>query len=308
MVSEIEKIILEAACSKSLLYAIDEKGLKFQDFDLLIFAYRYSLTYDKQIELLRLISENTKDERTKMQAEKCTKYKENEYAKFISDEKDCVFEVIVTEYDTEYEDRFLAKTYKVAIDKMKNFSQHYKKNKFKFLQIEILKRKINDKIKDEDRLGRAGYNENLELVDIDYYKFDDEKKWLCPECNCYYNDDKTVDNKCFLHREVELPKFIHDMDLITYKPYHDTLGNSKYAINIDWDDDDGSETFKTASSLCIPLDVKFSDMKTINDLLDEHTHVDYVHIDRIEPNELPKKTQKTYHTVMKVLLKEGKVQ
>jgi len=310
MITTVERIILEATCSKSLLNAIKKANRKFEDFDLLILAYRYARTHDKQMELFRLISENTKDERTKIQAEECISYKQSEYAKFVSNENDCVFEVVITnsheKWQVVHESRFLAKTYQVALDKIKDSIKSYKEYVSEvpeISQIEILKRKVFNNVTDEDERGRARYNESLELIDIDHYEYDDECTWLSPNCKCYHNDNETVDNECFLHREIGLPKFIKDMDLITYKSYHDTLGTSEYAINIDWDDDDGTDTLKTGQNLCIPLDDKSYTGKTKDKLLDHHTHIEYVHIDTIEPNELPENIQKIYSAVAKVLLK-----
>ncbi|MCL2370044.1 MAG: hypothetical protein FWC80_02290 [Firmicutes bacterium] len=314
---KIQSEILKAICSKSLFDTIEKKSFEMQDFDLLILAYRYAPTYDRLIELLSYIVSSTKDERTKSQAEKCITYKEDEFKKFISDEKDCVFEAIIKEKPKAIEERFLAKTYQGAYNKVKLFCKEYNIVFDKSSLVEIFKRKATDDLSpkqygfDEDEQGRIRLNAKLEIKDVDHYSFDDERKWLCSTCKCYDDEDEKLDTECFLHRDPELPKFVKHLDLITYcnSYLNEYYGATKYAINMEWSDDDGSDLLKTDSNYCIELDkatykhamsIKSKDDYEKGILFGHHTHIDYVNIDLVSYGELPEEIKKTYDVFMKL--------
>jgi len=312
----IQKEILKATCYKSLFGAIEKQEFELSDFDLLIFAYRYAPTHDKLMELLNLIFSNTKDEQTKCQAEKCIAYKKSEFEKFISDENDCVFEVIIKEKPKSVEERLLAKTCQGAYNKMKLFCANFDIVLNESSIVEIIKRKATDELSskqyafDEDEQGRIRLNAKFEIEEVDHYSFDDERKWLCPACECYDNEDEKVDADCFLHRNPKLPKFVGHLDLITYSdPYFSDYGTIKYAINLEWDDDDGSELLKTDSNYCIELDeetyksalsIKTKDDYEKGILFDHHTHIYYVDIDLAYYDKLPQEIKKTYDVFIKL--------
>jgi len=303
MIEFIEKEVLKSTCSKSLLRAIKKSNQKFTSFDLLLLSFRYAKSYTRQIELLKLISENTLDERTKVQALECIKYKEDEYQEFVSLKEDNLFDLIVSASKINHECRYLTKVCGIAFEKLKDLVSHYKSINMKILYRTIIKRKVNDNADGKDQVGYASFDENFQLLEVCCHKYDYKRKTLAPSCNCWKNAQESVDDECFLHRQVRFPKFIKNLDLIHYQPVNDTLGESEYAINIDWDDDDGSEVLKSAQNLCIPLDTRISKCSTKNALLNAHTHVEYVHINLAEPSELPESIQKIYRKVLKILLK-----
>jgi len=266
-----------------------------------------------RLELLHFIEENTKDERIKKQAIKCTEYEVAKFNRFILNEDDCVFETTIKETPKHFEERYLAKTYQGALNKIKYFCEKYECSLEKTSWIKITKRKAKDDLSAEefgtDWCGEAEYNEELELVSVEHDGV--SKRMLCDDaCRCDEDYEKPRD-KCLSNHDPKLPRFIKNMDLISYiGQHHDNYNEIKYAINMGWDDDDGSEV--CGSNYCIPLDEELlkiaQSIKTEEDyynnlLLCRHEHIDYVGIDNVISNNLPAENKKAYKVFMKLYKK-----
>jgi hypothetical protein len=302
---EIANQIICATCSKSLRNAIDKIAFKVADFDLLILAYKHAPDYDKRLELLRLIQDNAEDSAVREQAEKCIRYEKDQLSRFVEDEEDCIFEVKIKEKPTDYEESYLAKTYRGALNKVKFFCEEGEFKATENLRFSITKRRVADEknAKDfsEDWRGSADFKADGILLDVwhndvqnlCFYLYGFVCGHICMDC----------EKEPFPHIAPSLPHFLKNEDLVCY----DKNGAKEYLVTYGTYGEGKLTDDTDDCAYCIDLDKEIFDcrIKTKEAFYEKllfglHTHIEYPRLEVVSVGDLPADKKEAYERLLQL--------
>ena len=301
MEKKIEGIIIKATCSKSLQKAIATTKFKMTEIDLLVLTYKHAPTYEKRIELLKLIELNADSVLVRKQANECITFEEQKLKRFIEDEPNCVFDVRIKDEPNSLEECYLAKTYHGALDKIRFFKKRYSFVRFKeSSRTKIVKRKVVDDLTEkefnEDWRGEANYKGRAILTEVSHEE--------CPD-TMLHKAIKRLDRgiKDFTHKAPKLPRFLKDMDVVCF----DFFGEITYAIIQVFEDASSNDIeYEDDCAYCIVIAPKIFD-KQINSeeqfyerIVGAHQHIEYPRLTIIQPSDLPAKEREVHGRIIEM--------
>ena len=299
---KVQKTIVDKTCSQSLIAKIKEINFIFDDFSLLLLAYKHAKDFGARLYLLGLIATNTNDSQIKKQAKKCIEFENKKLSAFQQDVPNCIFEIKIKETPTKLAESLLGSSYQNALDKVKWFCRRWKVKLNDSSRIEIIKRTLDDLPLTGyrgDWQGDADFRANMILTDVShikYYNFKLNKTWV-------------------VSTAPKLPKFLNDMDIVCY----DNHGEREYGIykemkttfySSDGDDDleeiekedDKAYILRPFSNL---LSLEINSEKEFWEVFDTHTHIQYPLLEVVSPENLSNEMQETYTKILELFKMYG---
>jgi len=303
------KRIIEATCSHSLQKAIKKVKFKVADYDLLILAYRHAPDYDTRLDLLLRLAAKTKDAATKAQAKRCIAFEKATWKRFISDEKDCIFEAKIQDAPDSPVERYITKTFEGALRKVRHFCVYYETALTERSRFTIEKRRLTDEASaedfEEDWRSEASYRGDFVLIDVQHAALDHaELLGVACDGRCHGTDYACAQHPCFVSRAPRLPPFPKNLDIVRYA-FDDAAEYGIYYGDVETDAEDDCAFLLSLyeDSFCgMRIQTKEQYYQRVSAL---HCHVPFPKLEVIKAEALSMKLQKNYRAFRRLYARFG---
>lgn len=172
----IQKKIVALIPSNSLKEYISENNIEFLPYVLMQLADEYANSYDERIALLKELT-NIADEKTNEVLPYLIESRMQELEQFLKPEENTVFELRIQLNYNFYNEQYFCKTFESAVKTVKAFLKEYEcedelnnKSTITIKKWSIFDEKIDF---ENDILGELELNENLEIKNAVYWRFDE---------------------------------------------------------------------------------------------------------------------------------------
>ena len=273
-----QSLFFDLIKSKSLIAAIEQQNYKLSEKEILYLIKNYQSDFNKKCNLLNYFINNCDGKNEKDTAKQLLEHYKKAYDVFISDEDDCIYNIVIQAHSSDYENRLFTNTYTGALNAIKESVDCYEIEETENCRYSITKCRLTDtsfSYADDMGIAWATLGKGFKLLDVDC-----DTEGYCDFINEKIND---VD--------FNLPCFLDD---VTPVCYYNFFGEKKYGAAIKKFSDD-------FSAYVILFDSPIFRYDRVDEFDNSHMHLEYFNIDKINVSSLSDKNRIYFDKLVKAI-------
>lgn len=275
-----QSLFFDLIKSKSLITAVEQHNYKLSEKEILFLIENYQSDFNKKCSLLDYFIDNCEGKTEKDTALKLLEHCKKAYDVFVSDDNDCIYNIVIQDHSSDYENRLFTKTYSGALNAIKEYIDYYEIEETENCRYSITKCRLMDcgfSHTDDMGIAWATLGKGFKLLDVGC-----DTEGYCDFVNEKINDVN-----------FNLPCFLDDVTPICY---YNFFGEKKYGAAI-------KEFSDENSAYVVLFDSPIFKYDRVDEFDNSHMHLEYWNIDKIDKNILSKENRINFDKLVKAVKK-----